>query len=282
MTRALTVLAAGPLTTVQDAGRVGQGALGIGPSGACDRTSYRLANRLVGNDEGAAALELTFGGLRVRAHDDMFVVTTGAPCAGSLPHNAPTALGAGETLQLGAPRTGLRTYLAVRGGITVDAVLGSRSTDVLAGIGPPVVSNGMVLPVGDPPDSPVSPIDAAPVPDPEGGAVTVRVMPGPRRNWLADDAWGLLVSRAYTVSTESNRVGLRLDGEPLERARTQELASEGMVRGAVQVPPSGQPVLFVADHPVTGGYPVAAYVVDVDVDLCAQLRPGQKLHFRDA
>jgi len=105
-------------------------------------------------------------------------------------------------------------------------------------------------------------------------------VPGPRRDWFTDEAWASLVGRAYVVTSDSNRVGLRLDGEPLERARTDELPSEGMVRGALQVPPSGKPVLFLADHPVTGGYPVIAYVVDDDVDRCAQLRPGQTLLLR--
>ena len=279
MTRSLVVLATGPLTTVQDAGRPGQAALGIGRSGACDRSSYRLANRLLGNASGAAVLEVTFGGLALRADDDVVVVTTGARCAGDAPHNAPVTISAGAELRLGAPETGLRTYVAVRGGIAVEPVLGSRSTDVLAGLGPAVVSEGDVLPVGDD-GLPMPGVDVAPVADPEGGEVTVRVLPGPRRDWFTDGAWATLTGQAYGVSSDSNRVGLRLDGAPLERARTGELPSEGMVRGALQIPPSGTPVLFLADHPVTGGYPVVGYVVDDDVDHCAQLRPGQALRFR--
>ncbi|MEJ7741146.1 MAG: biotin-dependent carboxyltransferase family protein [Nocardioidaceae bacterium] len=278
MRRCVTVLAAGALTTVQDAGRTGQGALGIGRSGACDRASYRLANRLVGNAPGAAVLEVTFGGLRLRADDDVVVVTTGARCAGSLPHNAPSALRAGDQLLLGPPASGLRTYVSARGGFVVEPVLGSRSTDVLAGLGPPAVSKGDLLTVGEP-EFPMPGIDVAPVADPEAGDVRVRVVPGPRQDWFTHEAWAALLSQAYAVTSDSNRVGLRLDGDPLERTRTDELPSEGMVRGALQIPPSGQPVLFLADHPVTGGYPVIAYVVDDDVDRCAQLRPGQILRF---
>jgi allophanate hydrolase subunit 2 len=116
--------------------------------------------------------------------------------------------------------------------------------------------------------------------DPEAGELAVRVLRGPRRDWFADAAWATLTGQPYTVTNESNRVGLRLDGPPLERGSTDELPSEGMVRGALQIPPSGLPVLFLADHPVTGGYPVIGYVADDDVDLCAQLRPGQALRFQ--
>jgi len=278
MTRGLTVLATGPLTTVQDEGRPGQAALGIGRSGACDRASARLANRLVGNNPGAAVIEATFGGLAVRAETDLLVVTTGARCPGA-PHAAPALLRRGEQLRLGPPVSGLRSYLAVRGGIDVPAVLGSRSTDVLAGLGPPVVAAGDVLPVGRP-TAPLPGVDLAPVGEPSAGEVTVAVLPGPRADWFGDVGWAELTGRTWRVSSESNRVGLRLDGAPLDRLRQGELPSEGMVRGALQVPPSGTPVLFLADHPVTGGYPVIGYVVDDDVDRCAQLQPGQSLRFR--
>ncbi len=279
MRAALTVLATGALTTVQDVGRPGQAALGIGRSGACDRRSYALANRLVGNVPGAAALEVTFGGLALRAEADVVVVTTGARWPGATTHNAPSLLAAGQELRLGAPAAGLRTYVAVRGGIEVDPVLGSRATDLLAGLGPAVPAVGDVLPVGrSMQDMPG--VDVAPVADPEAGDVTVAVLPGPRRDWFTDAAWASLRSQAYTVSSQSNRVGLRLEGEPLNRAGMGELPSEGMVRGALQIPPSGTPILFLADHPVTGGYPVIGYVRDEDVDRCAQLRPGQALRLQ--
>ena len=281
MTRAATVLAAGPLTTVQDAGRVGQAALGIGRSGACDRAALRLANRLVGNRDDAAALEVTFGGLELRAEEDLVVVTTGARCAGAFAHDAPGLLRGGSVLRLGVPVAGLRTYLGIRGGVAVDPVLGSRSTDVLSGLGPPVVSAGDVLPVGLP-ERAMPGVDVAPVAEPGTGEVSVRVLPGPRRDWFADAAWAALIGRPYTVTSESNRIGLRLEGTPLERTRTDELPSEGLVRGALQIPPSGLPVLFLADHPVTGGYPVIGYVADDDVDRCGQLRPGQTVRLRPA
>jgi biotin-dependent carboxylase-like uncharacterized protein len=273
----LTVLETGPLTTVQDEGRFGQGALGIGRSGVCDRAAYRLANRLVGNEDGAAVLEVTFGGLVLSSDTDVVLVTTGARCEG-MAHNAPLTLAAGERLKLGPPVTGARTYVGVRGGIDVPAVLGSRSTDLLAGLGPEVLAAGDRLPIG--PSVGMMPgVDVAAVREPGAGEVVARVQPGPRRDWFTEDAWTSLLSQPYSVTAQSNRVGLRLDGVPLERANAGELSSEGMVRGALQIPSSGTPVLFLADHPVTGGYPVIAYVIDQDVDRCGQLRTGQTLRF---
>ena len=281
MTGSLKVLSTGPLTTIQDAGRPGMAAIGVGRSGACDRTSYELANRLVGNAPGAAVLEVTYGGLWLRAGGDVLVVTTGARCAGSPAHNAPRWLRAGDEVRLGTPVTGLRTYVAVRGGLGVEPVLGSCSTDLLAGIGPAVVAAGDVLDVGG--ELGVLPgVDLAAVADPTGGTLTVRVLPGPRRDWFGDGAWDQLIHRTFAVTSDCDRVGVRFDGPAIERTRAGELASEGMVRGALQVPPSGKPVLLLADHPVTGGYPVPAYVVDEDVDRCAQLRPGQAVRFRAA
>lgn len=276
----LTILESGPLATIQDCGRAGQAALGIPTSGACDRTSYALANRLVGNEVGAAAIEITFGGLVLHADNDLTVAITGAPCPG-VPLNAPALVKSGEVLRLGAPRSGLRTYLAVRGGIDVPRVLGSRSTDLLSGLGPAPLAAGQTLAIGRS-FGPMPGVDLAPVADPTGGELAVRVTPGPRRDWFTDDGWKSLVTQTYQASSASNRVGVRLDGSPLERARTGELSSEGMALGAIQIPPSGTPVIFLADHPVTGGYPVIAYVAGADVDLCAQLRPGQSIRLTGA
>ena len=176
MNRSVTVLATGPLTTLQDTGRPGQGALGVGRSGACDRASYRLANRLVGNPENAAVLEITFGGLQVRAEHDVVIVTTGARCHGARAHNAPMTLRSGQELRLGTPAGGLRTYLAIRGGFDTERTLGSRSTDVLSGLGPAPVAAGDVLAIGTP-EHPAPAVDLAPVPDPATGSLTVRNRP---------------------------------------------------------------------------------------------------------
>jgi biotin-dependent carboxylase-like uncharacterized protein len=291
---ALEVVRPGPLSTVQDLGRPGLAALGIGRAGAADRGSLRLANRLVGNAEPAAGIEATFGGLSVRAHGDLVIAVTGAPCAlrchrsdgarsaASRPAdgamNAPLQLADGTVLTLGTPRRGLRSYLAVRGGVDVPPVLGSRSTDILAGIGPDPLAAGSVLPVGtDVVGDPL--VDVAAVPEPAEGVVDLAIAPGPRADWFAAGALETLATQTYEVTSESNRVGMRLAGPALARAREDELPSEGMVPGALQVPPSGVPTLFLVDHPVTGGYPVIAVVRSGNLDRAAQVRPGQRLRF---
>lgn len=281
----LEVLATGPLSTIQDLGRPGLAGIGVGTSGAADTASLRLANRLVGNDEDAAAIEITCGGMAVRATRDVTVALTGAPCPVTVDGrgaaaNAVLRVAAGTELRLGVPTRGLRSYLAVRGGIDVEPVLGSRSTDVLSGLGPDPLAPGAVLPVGAAPARfPV--VDAAPVAEhPE--EIVLRVQPGPRADWFTEEALTALVSAPYEVTAESNRVGMRLDGPVLERSRHEELPSEGMVTGALQVPPLGTPTLFLADHPVTGGYPVIGVVVAPDVAKAAQARPGQRIHFRFA
>ena len=281
----LEVIHCGPMTTVQDLGRPGFGALGVGRSGAADQASAALGNRLVGNEERAAVLELTFGGATLAFREPVRVAVTGAPCPLTLngraeAMNSPLVVPAGARLVVGTPEAGLRTYLAVRGGVAVAPVLGSRSTDVLAGLGPPVLSPGDVLPVGTDHSGPPPAVDVAPVPAPETGDLVVRMVPGPRADWFADDALDTLRHGRYTVTADSNRVGIRLEGPALARARDDELPSEGMVAGAVQVPPSGQPVVFLADHPVTGGYPVIAVVRGSDLGTLAQARPGQAISFR--
>ncbi len=281
----LTVLAPGPLTTVQDRGRPGHAGIGVTRSGAADPASADLANRLVGNRPEAAVLEVTAGGLRVRAGRTLLVAVTGAPAPVEIdgrpaPFAAPTTLHPGAVLALGAPHRGLRSYVAVRGGIGVPPVLGSRSTDTLSGLGPPPLAAGTLLPVGDlAGEEPF--VDVAPVGAPQDRPV-LHVLPGPRREWLADAAWHALTAQEWQVGNDSDRVGLRLAGPHLARARDGELPSEGLVPGALQVPPDGAPVLFLADHPVTGGYPVLAVVVTADLPLAAQLRPGDGVHFRAA
>jgi biotin-dependent carboxylase-like uncharacterized protein len=282
---ALTVLATGPLATVQDAGRTGWAAIGVPRSGAADRASHELANRLVGNRREAATVEVTAGGLRVRAATTVLVAVTGAPAALTVAGrpaslNAPVTLPPGAELALGAPPVGLRSYLAVRGGVDVPPVLGSRSTDSLSGLGPAPLAAGDELPVGRlAAEEPV--VDVAPVAAPSPAPV-LRVLPGPRRDWFAPGAWTALTGTGWTVSADSDRVGLRLTGPRLERTGPGELPSEGLVPGAVQVPPDGAPVLFLADHPLTGGYPVLAVVVSADLPAAAQLRPGDPVRFRPA
>jgi len=279
--RALEVLATGALALIEDLGRPGLAATGVGRSGAADRSALRLANRLVANAEDAAGVEVVFGGFAARARGPLTVALTGAPAPAEVDgtpvgHHAVVRLRAGQVLRLGTPPTGLRTYLAVRGGITVPPVLGSRSTDVLSGLGPEKLAPGTVLPVGPEPDA-VPLVDVAPVAVPPGGEVVLRAVPGPRADFLADPT--APARTTWTASSRSDRVGMRLEGGTLDRAGPGELPSEGIVRGALQVPPGGEPVLFLADHPVTGGYPVVAVVLDADVDRAAQVRPGQRVRF---
>ncbi|MET8994694.1 biotin-dependent carboxyltransferase family protein [Amycolatopsis sp. Hca4] len=270
----------GRYALVEDLGRPGYAHLGVAPSGALDRASLRLANRLAGNPEDAAGVEALLGGLSVRFTAAVTAAVTGPAVdvridgrpSGS---HVPLAVRAGQTLTLGTPATGLRCYLAVSGGIAVEPVLGSRSRDVLSGIGPPPLRAGDVLPLGEP-GIPAGADVVVPARAPSELVVPVTL--GPREDWFADPAAGL--AAGWTVTAESNRVGLRLDGTPLRRAVEGELPSEGVVTGAVQVPPSGLPVVFLADHPTTGGYPVAAVVKTAALGALAQARPGTRIRFR--
>jgi biotin-dependent carboxylase-like uncharacterized protein len=279
----LEVLATGPQALVQDLGRPGLAAVGVGRSGAADRAAFALGARLLGQGPTLAAIEVLLGGLVVRARSSVTVVLTGAPVPATVDgtpvaHGAPFLLSRGRLLRLGTPVVGLRTYVSVRGGIDVPAVLGSRASDTLSGIGPSPLRAGDVLPVGQPQGEPS--VDVAPVASPSAGQLTLRLLAGPRGDWLAEPH--ALVASTWTVSAQSDRVGLRLDGPVLRRAaglEASELPSEGLVRGALQVPAAGQPVLFLADHPVTGGYPVVAVVREIDVDRAAQAVPGQGLRF---
>lgn len=294
----LAVRKPGLQATIQDLGRPGYASLGVSSSGAMDRGALRRANRLVGNAEDAAGIEILFGGLELKALTDQVLAITGAsvplevtPSDGAKPPttavrhpacDAPFALLAGETLSVGTPTAGLRSYLGVRGGFAGPEALGSRSTDTMSGLGPEPLKAGTVLPVGAPkPGSVVGHPEISPHPDPDGATV-LRVVPGPRQDWFDAQTRQNFLSRDWTVTPQSNRIGLRLSGDPLTRSRDGELASEGTVRGAVQVPPEGQPVLFLSDHPVTGGYPVIAVVVHADLDKAAQLPPGTTVRFAAA
>lgn len=275
------VLAAGPLTTVQDRGRSGWAHFGVPPSGAADPRALALGNRIVGNDVGAAALEATLAGPRLRFRAAVVVALTGAETVASVGGrsvgaNRPFEVRAGQVLELGACRDGARTYVCMRGGVDVEPVLGSRSTDLLSGLGPPPLRAGDVLPIGpEPTERPQ--LDVEPPPLPTEPVLTL--LPGPRDDWFAPSALGALAAGAWRVSASSNRVGIRLEGPQLERVRHEELLSEGLVTGALQVPPSGQPILLLNDHPTTGGYPVLGVVHAGDLPLAGQLRPGQHVSF---
>ncbi|MBY6413221.1 biotin-dependent carboxyltransferase family protein [Rhodococcus sp. BP-252] len=280
---AIEILEPGPLCTIQDRGRVGYSSIGVGRSGAADIRAHDAANRLVGNAVDAATLEVTMGGFRARVHGHASIAVTGAE--GPITVNGtPDALyttldlADGDELAVGTPTFGLRTYIAIRGGFDVEPVLGSRSTDTMSGLGPSPLESGDVVAVGcDVSGWPA--IDFAP--PPERAKAVASVILGPRADWFTELAVNLLYQQHWSVTSDSNRVGIRLDGDrPLERAIAGELPSEGMVPGALQVPPDGKPVLFLADHPVTGGYPVIGVVASEDLPVLGQLRPGDSLRFR--
>ncbi|MGW4039883.1 5-oxoprolinase subunit C family protein [Streptomyces sp. NPDC004778] len=280
----LYVVRPGVLTTVQDAGRPGHAHLGVGRAGALDGPAARLANRLVGNPPDAAVLETTLTGCAVRPDRPVVAVVGGAGCRVTVDGRpvawgAPVRVPAGAVLDAGPAGTGLRSYLAFAGGLVPDPVLGSRSADLLSGLGPAPLREGDELPLGEPaPGGP--PPHAGPVPWPGALAgLVLPVHPGPRHDWFTEAALRTLLTAAYRVSPHSNRIGLRTEGPPLERSRTEELPSEGMVLGAIQVPPDGRPVVFLNDHPTTGGYPVVGVVPERALPAAAQAVPGTRLRF---
>jgi biotin-dependent carboxylase-like uncharacterized protein len=282
--RQLEVVRAGAQTTIQDLGRTGYAHLGVPTAGAVDRPALRLANRLVGNPPEAAGLEITLTGCTLRFNHPTTIAVTGAEVTRlrvggrAADTGVPTPAPSGAVVEVGPTRTGLRTYLAVAGGIDVAPVLNSRATDTLSGLGPPVLRDGDLLPVGIPTGCP-APVWFTVGPPAPTRPVPLRVRLGPRDDWFTRSALGTFTSATYTVSTLSNRVGARLTGPMLTRAVPDELPSEGVVFGAVQVPADGQPLIFLADHPTTGGYPVIAVVDESDLPLIAQCRPGTPVTF---
>ncbi|VTR78622.1 KipI antagonist [Cellulomonas hominis] len=281
--RTLEVLDPGVLTLVQDRGRPGLAAVGVGRSGAADAGAARLANRLVGNTAGAAVLEVLLGGIELRFPQGGVIALAGAEApawvdGSPVAQHAATAVRPGGILRAGQATRGLRLYVAVRGGVDVPAVLGSRSADQLSGIGPGPLRAGDVLRVGAEVQEAAQPWPDPPRTWPQ--PAVLRVLPGPRPDWFEPEALGALCGSDYAVTPASNRVATRLEGSSVRRVDRGELPSEPLVPGAVQVPPDGRPVVFGADHPVTGGYPVLAVLDAPSRDVAAQLRPGDRVVFR--
>lgn len=278
----IEVVEIGGSVLIEDLGRPGLSHLGVSPSGAADRGALSAANRALGNPPGAAALEI-IGAATFRARSDLLLAVAGAVgevMVDGVPTTASVlAAPAGAVVSMAAPAHGLRRYLAVAGGLDVAEELGSRSTDVLSGLGPEPVEVGDVVPTGRGAGAlPTSePERAGP---PSGALVMLEATPGPRADWLTDV--GELYRRPWRISRLADRVGTRLEGEPLVRAITDELPSEGVVTGSVQVPPSGEPVILGPDHPVTGGYPVVAVLTAAASGVLAQLRAGTTVRFRRA
>jgi KipI family sensor histidine kinase inhibitor len=286
----LRILRPGPLTTVQDLGRPGYARYGVATSGAADGDAQRLGNALLGNPPGAAALEVTLGGLVAETLDDCVIALAGAPCDAwangqPLPPGTARALAAGDRLELGVVTRGVRVYLCVAGGVAVAPALGSAATDVRAGLGGyggRALAAGDVLARGAAARAPATLVGRRLPADPERRFPAppepwrIRVTPGPHAA-RAGAMLNRLVASAYTVDARSDRVGVRLAHAPGAAAAlgaAGDLLSEGVPRGALQVPPDGTPVILLADHQTTGGYLVPAVVIAADLWQVAQLRPG--------
>lgn len=288
------VLQPGLLTTLQDPGRPGLAHLGVGRAGAFDAPALVIANLLCGNPRHACGLEITLRGPTLRFTAAAHIAITGAPLAVSLDGApaatwAPVAVPAGGELVLGPLRSGCRSYLAVRGGFAVPAVLGSRSCDLNARLGPlagrPLIA-GDRLPIGTCIACPVSSAARAPrwSLDPRPWHDTdptrpLRLLPGTHLARLTGASRARLFSEPFSVHADSNRVGLRLRGPTLEWQQACEMVSEGCVPGTLQLPPAGQPIAFGPECPVSGGYPRIGQLAAVDLPRLAQLRPGDALRF---
>jgi len=287
------VLAAPMPAGFQDLGRFGQTGQGVSASGALDRAAFNAANRIVGNPANTPVLELTLGGFSFACNARAVIGLAGAAWAVRVrdavgrsrdvaPYE-PISLEPGDVVTIGQPKKGMRAYLAVRGGFDIAPVLGSAATDTLAVVGPEPVTAGTVLALRGGEGLASVSLDEAPAFDlpSAGDVVTLDVVLGPRTDWFTEKGIETLTSQLWQVTPQSSRVGIRLAGEvPLERRDSAELPSEGTATGAIQVPHSGQPVLFLADHPLTGGYPVIGAVAEYHLDLAGQIPINARIRFR--
>lgn len=281
---ALTLLASVFPVLFQDEGRPGQAGQGVSASGALDVPALRGANRAVGNPADAAALELTLGPVQFRAESAVTLALTGAGRAvvagRTMAAGSPFALDPGDVVTVDPPATGMRSYLALRGCFAVEPVLGSCATDTLAAIGPLALNVGDVVRAAGRPASAVAPADPVPDLPRPGDLVTLPVTLGPRADWFAAEMLERFLTQEWEVTPQSSRVGIRLQGvQALTRDDSRELPSEGTELGAIQVPHSGQPVIFLADHPLTGGYPVIATLLPEAIPRAGQIPPGARIRF---
>jgi antagonist of KipI len=284
----LIVVRPGMLTTVQDLGRWGRQGAGVPVAGPMDAYSHRLANRLVGNRESAAAIEVTLIGPELEAEGEVVVAVAGADFTlrvdgEAVPTHRRFVLPSRSRLRFGPRKAGARAVLAVRGGLALDAVFGSRATSLISGIGPfggrPLAA-GDVLPVGDAgaPANPDSVIDAPPLDLPRGGA-RVRVIRGPHEVLFTHAAFDHLFSARFLITPSSNRMGYRLEGPVLQHSGKADILSDATPMGSLQVPASGQPIVLMADRQTTGGYPKIATVITADLPIAGQLAPGDWMEF---
>ncbi|HXJ45964.1 MAG TPA: biotin-dependent carboxyltransferase family protein [Candidatus Dormibacteraeota bacterium] len=284
---ALTVLSSGLLTTVQDLGREGYGPIGVSASGAADAVSVRIGNKLVGNPERAAALEMTLLGGAFQFVQDATIAITGSDFGAtiddrSLPLNTAMSIKAGQSIKFGPTKSGARAYLCVRGGIVVPEFLDSRSTHLLSGLGGfegRALRKGDVLPIGDVATS-------SPITNTSGKLrsllaprETIRVTTGPQWEHFPEATQNAFLQQAYLVTEEANRMGIRLKGTQSELTSTGGMITEGVSLGAVQITPSGQPIILFVEQQTTGGYPKIANVIAADMPSVGQLRPRDEIRF---
>ena len=285
---AVEVLDAGFLTTVQDLGRFGYTHLGISPAGAADPLSLRIANRLVGNDANAPALEMTLMGAALRFNEATVVAIAGAKCevsigGGSGPLHAALPVPAGAILSCGNITAGARTYIAMQGGIEVALVMGSASTDLRGGFGGQQgrkLQAGDVLQIGRRQTASVARLKPEAL-DALHCSGPVRLTRGAQQSWFGEETFERLFTVPYVVSEQSDRAGLRLKGEPLQPRIRRQLLTDGIPLGAIQVPPDGQPIILFVDLQSTGGYPKIANVISTDLHRIGQLRPRDAVRFQE-
>jgi antagonist of KipI len=268
----------GMLTTVQDLGRFGYGPIGVSPSGAADPLSLRIGNLLVGNLEGDAALEITMLGGSFTFPEGALVAIAGADFECSIPMWKAHRLQPGETLKIGGARSGARCYLCVHGGIAVKALLGSASTHLLSGLGGQLVKRGDVLPIGESRNARPRTISQGFL-DLLKPRKSIRATIGPQSDWFSRDSVRTFFTSAYTVTDDSNRMGLRLEGPALETPQRGQMISEGVSLGAIQIPASGKPIILFVEQQTTGGYPKIANVISADLPSVGQLRPRDEIRF---
>ena len=280
--RLIEVQSPGLFTTVQDLGRDGFGPIGVSPSGAADPIALRLGNRLVGNAEGAAALEMTLlGGTFVFPRGGV-VALAGGDFEAGIPIWTVHHLSPAQTLRIGSARSGARCYLCVRGGIAVPLVMGSASTHVMSGLGGlegRPLQKGDVLQVGPEPLTPSRQTVRPEVLALLATRKVLRTTDGPQHHWFSPSCRSEFYRAVYRVSEDSNRIGIRLQGKTVEMPNSGHMITEGVTLGAIQIPQNGQPVILFVEQQTTGGYPKIANVISADIPSLGQLRPGDEIRF---
>ena len=284
----MQIILAGPLSTIQDSGRTGYLKSGIGTSGVMDRESYETANRLLGNSRNEAVIEATLMGPVISFDSDCVCCITGADMSPQLDKTPvamyrPFLIRAGQTLSLSMAVNGCRSYIGFAGGIDVPCVLGSRSTNLkchMGGFKGRALQNGDILSLGFTDADPSGLIHNQAAKPVFASSITVRVIEGPQAEYFTDKGKHDFYHHPYVVSPESDRMGYRMEGPAIENVNGVDIVSDGIAPGSIQVPPSGKPIILLADRQTTGGYAKIATVISEDISKIAQLKPGDTIVFQ--